>query len=231
MIKIRVDDFPQTKAEPQHTLAAFREFHRELTACTGVRYLLGVIPKRCTPEDLLFLARETDCIIGMHGIFHDEEKLDLWKGEFPPYLPQREICRVLQETAVALDDAIGRRTEIYMPPRNLIDKKTIDVLFDAGFLAFTSGPETPTDLRKSTWKGDNHIAVDCIHSEPPHEYGRTDELLQRNSHLHLIEACEKDWDAVLTLHWTWETNIGLQHMREFFSKIPKKYFKDFDSDD
>lgn len=221
-IRIRVDDFPQTKGEPQHTLEAFREFHRELTACTGVRYLLGVIPKRCTPEDLLFLARETDCDIGMHGIFHDEEKLDVWKNEFPPYLPQRDICRILQETAVALDNALGRRVDVYMPPRNLIDRKTVEVLLDAGFIAFTGGPETPVELRLA-----GNRDVEYLHSEPPFEYGRTDELLQRGAHYRLIEASEAGRDVILTLHWTWETNIGLSHMRSFLQRIPRQHFRDF----
>lgn len=221
MIEIRVDDFPQTKGEPQHTLQAFREFHRELTALTGVRYLLGVIPKRCTPEDLLFLRNETDCVIGMHGIHHDEAKLDMYQNEFPQYFSQQDIGRMLLEASDALDHAIGRRTDVYMPPRNRIDRRTVDVLLDCGFVAYTSGPETPEDLRF----GGGDVLGLC--SMPPDAYGRTDEMLQRGSHLKLIERCETGGDVILTLHWTWETNIGLHHMRAFLSQIPRKYFKDF----
>lgn len=221
-IRIRVDDFPNTKGEPQHTLSAFREFHRTLGECIGgKRYLLGVIPKRCDPDDILFLRNETDCEIGMHGIYHDEEKLDLYRNEFPPYLSQRDVCRYLQESGQALDDAIGRQTTIYMPPRNRIDQRTLDVLVDAGFFAFTSGPETDKTIRTD---------VEEIHSHPLEIcYGRTDELYQKNAHVRLMTLCEVNPTGrfVLTLHWTWETNIGLEHMKKFFAQIPKEHFIDF----
>ncbi len=219
-----MDDFPNTKdnEKDKHSLTAFREFDRCLRECIGgKRYLLGVIPKRCDPDDILFLRNETDCEIGMHGIYHDEALLDLYQNEFPPYLSQRDVCRYLQEASDALDNAIGRRTEIYMPPRNRIDSRTVDVLLDAGFFAFTGGPETPAELRR-----DNEDGVVYYHSEPPHEYGRTDEMFARLTHDHLISRGLTQ-KTVLTLHWTWETNIGLQHMRKFFSQIPAEYFEDF----
>lgn len=221
MIQIRVDDFPHTKGEPQHTLEAFREFHREITACTGVTYLLGVIPGRCTVEDILFLRNETDCVIGMHGIDHDEAKLDLYQNEFPPYYSSRDVGRRILEASDALDAAVGRRTDIYMPPRNRIDRRTVDVLPDCGFVAFTGGPETPNELRNGT------DLLYIIHSEPPHEYGRTDEMYEAGSHVILAEQSEKGRDIVLTLHWTWETNIGLDHMRRFLTAIPRKHYRDF----
>lgn len=222
MIKVRVDDFPNTKGEPQHTLAAFRDFHRCLSECIGGRrYLLGVIPKRCSVEDILFLRNETDCIIGMHGITHDEKMLDLYQNEFPPYLTDDDVGRMLLETANALDQGIGRPVQIYMPPRNRIDRRTIRLLHDCGFYAYTTGPETERELRRVT---DGPFAID---SAPPHEYGRTDEMLQRGSDLLL--RSDTEFDRVLTLHWTWEVNIGLHHMRTFFGNIPKELFADFDA--
>lgn len=230
MLKIRVDDFPNTKdnEKDKHSLAAFREFDRCLRECIGgKRYLLGVIPKRCDPDDILFLRNETDCEIGMHGIYHDEGKLDIYQNEFPPYLSQRDVCRYLQETAEALDNAIGRRTEIYMPPRNRIDQRTLDVLVDAGFLAYTGGPETAVNLRRGSY--DSHDAHPPIyyHSEPPYEYGRTDEMLARGAPEYLLQRVLEGKQVILTLHWTWETNIGLEHMRKFFARIPKEHLEDF----
>lgn len=218
MIRVRVDDFPNTKGEPQHTLAAYREFDRCLRELIGnKRYLLGVIPNRCDVDDILFLRNETDCVIGMHGITHDEKQLDLYQNEFPPFLTQKDVATHLISTVGALDEAIGRDARIYMPPRNRIDKRTVDVLHDIGFFGYTTGSETPENLRL-------HELLSVYHSEPPHEYGRTDEMLKRNSQVHLRAAGE----AVLTLHWTWETNIGLQHMRNFLGQIPKDLFVDFD---
>jgi hypothetical protein len=219
MIRVRVDDFPQTKGEAQHTLAAFREFDlclRELTG--GKRYLLGVIPGRCSPDDLLFLQRETDCVIGMHGTDHDESRLDRNGGsQFEPYLTVRNIQQTLFDHRMALRAAVDRPVDVYMPPRNVIDERVFQAGRAAGFEAFTTGPETSAFLRNawSRW---------VLHSEPPHEYGRTDEMLQRDSDVHL----RGPGDHILTLHWTWETNIGLHHMRRFFERLPRDLFQDFD---
>ena len=229
MIKVRVDDFPQTKGEPQHTLQAFREFDRRLRECIGGRrYLLGVIPGRCSVDDILFLRNETDCVIGMHGTDHDEQKLDRNGGnQFEPYLTSGQIRQQLYELRGNLQYAVGRPVRVYMPPRNVIDKRTADVLHDVGFDAYTGGPETSWAQRQGTWKGDNHVACEYLHSEPPHEYGRTDEMWQRGSHEQLRLRAD-DEDTIITLHWTWETNIGLQHMTKFLTAIPVDRFTDFD---
>ncbi len=220
MIRVRVDDFPQTKGEPQHTLAAFREFDRCLRECIGgKRYLLGVIPGRCTVDDLLFLRRETDCIIGMHGTDHDEARLDRNGGnQFEPYLTVPQIKTVLGANREALSALTDRPVEVYMPPRNVIDERVARAARGSGFESFTTGPETSQMLRM-----DWHRWI--IHSEPPHEYGRTDEMLQRGSH----EYLKRQENVTLTLHWTWETNVGLHHMRRFFAEIPKDRFIDFDA--
>lgn len=225
MIRVRVDDFPNTKdnEKDRHSLAAFREFDRCLRECIGgKRYLLGVIPRRCSVEDVLFLRNETDCEIGMHGVEHDEAKLDIFQNEFAPYLGRQQVGRLLLETSDALQQAVGRRVEIYMPPRNRIDRRTIDLLPECGFYAYTTGPETAVEFRT----GQSEMAF-YLHSDPPHEYGRTDELFTRGSHKVLCQSAQNGMDRILTLHWTWETNIGLDHMRKFFAEIPKEYFKDF----
>lgn len=213
MIRIRVDDFPNTKGEPQHTLAAFKDFDKTLRTYMGAkRYLLGVIPKRCTPEDLVYLRNETDCVIGMHGTDHDEARLDRNSGnQFEPYMTAALISRELGENKRALELAVGRPIMIYMPPRNVIDGKTISVLA-RHFDRFTSGPETDMGILKNT------MGVH-IHSQPPHEYGRTDELYARRSYMELNQRVQQDHDVVLTLHWTWETNIGLDHLKRFMEQI------------
>ncbi|MGD9711018.1 MAG: hypothetical protein AB7V46_03005 [Thermomicrobiales bacterium] len=225
MIRIRVDDFPNTKdgEKDRHSLAAFREFHRCLSGLIGgATYLLGVIPKRCSVEDILFLRNETNCVIGMHGIDHDESKLDVYQNEFPPFMTANDIGSQLLRASTALDSGIGRRTEIYMPPRNRIDARTVGILQDCGFHAYTTGPETPAELRTTPDDGRPFP----IHSEPPHEYGRTDEMWARGSH-EILLARGALHETILTLHWTWETNIGLDHMRRFLGFFPPHYFGDF----
>jgi len=221
MIRVRVDDFPNTKdkEKDRHSLDAFRTFHRCLSECIGgKRYLLGVIPKRCSVDDILFLRNETDCVVGMHGIYHNEEKLDIYQNEFPPYLSQREIAREIMDASAKLEDAVERPIYTYMPPRNRIDGKTLSVLGECLFTDFTVGPETGAlpehDLNQITYT--------------PWAYGRTDEMLMQDVPVRLEAASAQGEDLVLTLHWTWETNIGLSHMKEFFSRIPTKHFKDFD---
>lgn len=220
MISVRVDDFPHTKGEPQHTLEAFRRFDLCLRECIGgKRYILGVIPGRCTTDDLNFIRDETDCVVGMHGINHDESKLDLYGNEFPPFLSAEQIRSELKASVSALEKSVSRKIDIYMPPRNAIDGRTLSVLHSCGFERFTSGPGTSLMVIKNT------IGIH-IDSRLPHEYGRTDEMLSRGHRDVLISRALTE-KIVLTLHWTWETNIGLDHMVKFFSQIPKDYFEDF----
>lgn len=224
-LRVRVDDYPFNKSEERwrHNPDSFRNFHRALSELIGNRrYLLGVIPKKSSPEDLLIVSNETDCVVGMHGIEHDEQKLDLYQNEFEPFLTRDVICDRLSEARVALQDAVGRAVRIYMPPRNRIDRKTRSILPEAGFDWYTTGPETSEEHRTGPQFG----AV-YLHSEPPYEYGRTDEMLQRGA-VEYLKYHGHYRNVVLTLHWTWETNIGLEHMRALFDKLPKELFKDFD---
>lgn len=220
MIAVRVDDFPQTKGESQHSLSAFREFNRELVSAIGLgnRYLLGVIPGRCSVDDVMFLRNETDCVIGMHGIDHDEGLLDVHRNEFPSYLSKLDVRKRLIEARTALELGVGRPVTIYMPPRNLIDMRTASVL-NGQFRYYTGGPETDRSVidRFPT----------CIMSMPPFEYGRSDELLHYRAHEKLVEKSDAGHIVVLALHWTWETNIGLEHMKRFLSQIPSHHFMDF----
>lgn len=225
MIRIRIDDFPNTKGEPQHTLAAFREFHKCLSECIGgKRYLLGVIPGRCSVDDILFLRNETNCIIGLHGTDHAEARLDRNGGnQFEPYALVCEVRRELMGAHTALKEAVGRAIKIYMPPRNVIDARTLEILRSESPIQWvTSGPETEKFLQKK------YFGNRWIHSEPPHEYGRTDEMYSRGSHDILLGRGMAQ-NTVLTLHWTWEVNIGLHHMSKFFSSLPTDYFEDFDA--
>ena len=157
----------------------------------------------------------------MHGILHDEAWLDKYQNEFPPYLSQREIARKLMEAADSLEQAVGRDVRIYMPPRNRIDRRTAEVLMDCGFWGYTTGPETDAELRQ-------HSDLVVFHSEPPGEYGRTDEMWLKNSHHQLRLRADAE-ETVLTLHWTWETNIGLSHMVKFLTAIPVQRFGSFDA--
>lgn len=219
MLRFRVDDYPQTKGEPQHTPTAFREFHRCLSECLGgKRYLLGVIPGRCTVDDLLLIRNETDVVVGMHGINHDEKRLDLIQSEFPYWMAGTHIIAELRKYREPLELAVGRPVTVYMPPRNYITQGHVLAMPLAGFDYFTTGPETEPAVREM---------AGAIDSQPPHAYGRTDEMLTRGSDK-VLTAMAMNNEVVVALHWTWETNIGLTHMRRFFEGIPKDLIADFD---
>ena len=238
-LRIRVDDFPHTKGEPQHTLEAFRRFDRLLRDLTGGRkYLLGVIPQRCTREHLDFLRHETDCEVGLHGVTHDEKKFDCYQNEFPPFMSRGAIKDQLLANCAYVEGAIDRRVKAYMPPRNRVDSRTLWAAWDAGFAHFTGGPETDPAVRaaygsaavKARENGDPSAwpPLDYHHSEPPYEYGRTDEIIKLPSDpAHYLHFHGVHRNMVLTLHWTWEVNIGLEHMEALLRKIPKDAYGDF----
>ncbi len=227
-ISVRVDDFPLTKDEEsgRHTLKAYHEFHERLSDLIGGnRYLLGVIPGRCGGEEWNFLEESVGIEVGMHGIDHNESRMDLWQNEFHPSMNREGIRIALEQSRLTLQNETNRPVGVYMPPRNRIDRRTVDVLPAAGFHAYTAGPETAEEFRT----GPHPNGLRYIVSHAPHEYGRTDEMLQRLSHEYLIARCLNGQDTVLTLHWTWQCNLNNHYsdMDEFFSKIGTNFFTNF----
>ncbi len=233
MIKVRIDDFPSTRGESQHSIESFRLFNKTLSECIGgKRYLLGVIPGRCTPDHILMLRNETDCVIGMHGTDHDEERLNRNNGnQFENWYTADGIRKILLENREALQAGVGRKVDIYMPPRNVIDRRTIGAAFLAGFNAITTGPET--NISADDKLGNGLQIIKRYHSNKPHEYGRSDELFAQNSHLQLsvMPGPLDKQETILTLHWTWERNISsfYRDMILFLTSIPTDRFVDFDS--
>lgn len=236
MIKIRVDDFPNTKGEPQHTLDAFAKFNDTLLELTGgKKYLLGVIPSRLNTEAVHFLRNESHCIVGMHGVDHDERCLDAYNNEFPSYLTQYDVRFKMQRGKDIVENI--RKSTIYMPPRNIIDKRTWDAAKECGFRYYTVGPETKF-FAKDEFGKKEYIGgpTKCYENDDNGKlmittgyknlYGRTDEISCAN----YSQYVTKKEAYVLTLHWTWETNIGLEHMKRFFRTSDKDYILDFDSD-
>lgn len=219
MIRIRVDDFPHTKGEPQHSIENFRKFERVIRDIVGVNFLLGVIPNRLEGEHIRYLRDESSAVIGMHGVSHDENSLNIHQNEFPPVIFSDDaVLDILRDTRGMLAVQVGSPVDVYMPPRNIIDQRTIDAARQAGFSAFTGGPETDLNLIREN--------PDIILSRVPHEYGRSDEMLKRMSHVHLVNIGQSE-TVTLTFHWTWEVNIGLNHLVTFLRNIPSGLFMDF----
>lgn len=216
MIRLRVDDYPSSKPDEfwKHNFDNYVKFHDTIRKHTEASYLLGVIPKHTTDEDLRKLSELSGIIIGMHGVEHDER----FQNEFRPYLTINDRVKVLTAGRSRLRGLVNQEVDIYLPPHNVIDDNTRTALQLSGFSAFTGGPET--DL---TLPGLFDGSIKYLHSQAPLEYGRSDELLQRGSAKYLMNkmasANPSDWDIYLTLHWTWEYNIGLEHLDRYLAEI------------
>lgn len=215
-IRLRVDDFPGTKPEEfyRHNLDNYKRFDEVLERNGAGDYILGFIPAHCTREMLEWICENPRIVLAVHGIEHDESrKNDLeFKTEDEIY---RDLCMVRSTMA----NEFFRDVRIYMPPHNVFDVKTLKAMKRAGFDAITGGPETdPMLATRAITEG-----LEYLHSLFPYEYGRSDELMQRGS-VEFLEAKEKAGrDSILTLHWTWEWNIGLDNLDLYLSRL-RPYF-------
>ena len=210
MIRIRVDDYPFVKPEEvdRHSRQAFSEFHETIRKHTRAKYLLGVIPSRLGYSayvDPLLDATEAGIVVGMHGINHDER----FPNEFRDHMTVVDRTNALVDARKRLSDLCGQDVVHYIPPHNCLDGRTYQALEKAGFKHVYGGPGTVY------WPPKN-IGFDFHYSAEPLEYGRSDELLQRGSVRHLWD---KDEVVYLTLHWTWENNIELEHLDRYLAQI------------
>jgi hypothetical protein len=222
-VQLRVDDYPYTKPEEawRHTPQAFAAFDD----CIPVRYLLGVIPGNLGPpvDDRHSILRNGKIEVGMHGINHTERFLDIMGGnEFGAVLPGRHLSMLRHGASIfethKVDPAL-----VYMPPRNVIDERTVEACRQHGFLAITAGPETAESICGKI----EEAGMTCLLSLPPLEYGRSDELLQRGAVKYLYDAHERGFIVTLGLHWTWESNIGLGTLVELVGLL-RPILRDFD---
>lgn len=216
MIQIRVDDFPWTKEEEKdkHSLSSFSSF-LDILFKYNCKPIIGVIPNNCTEEDYKFLRDTHDISIGMHGINHDETRLD----EFSHWETKSDIKKKLNFFKNVLELKTDKACKVYMPPHNFINIKTLQALQETKFKAFTGGPGTLVSLQRP------YGNLVYIHSAKPFEYGRSDEMNSRETLEYLLGIPEEKL-TTLTLHWTWEYNIGLENLDLFLSKISEKLSKE-----
>lgn len=201
MIRLRVDDFPGTKPDEfwRHNLDNYKRFH-DIVIKRVPEYVLGVIPRHTTDDHLRWLGQQQEIIVALHGVHHDER----FPNEFRDFQTEEDIYQALLSAKRPLDELVGP-VKTYIPPHNVFDQKTCRALERAGFKNICGGPGSPP------WAGSN---LNYFYSAEPLEYGRSDELRQRGS----VEYLEKT-DAVLTLHWTWEWNIGLENLQRYLFQL------------
>jgi hypothetical protein len=214
----RVDDFLYTKPEEQwrHNLENFKKFHAVMFSHARY-YTLGVIPKNVTEDQLVWLGEHPSIEIAQHGILHDER----FPNEFRDWHTEDQIFHLLHQNKVWLEQWSGREIVSYIPPHNVFDRKTVNALKRAGFRNIHCGPGSEFEM--SMYSFDQGIHT--VPSFPPY-YGRSDEMLQRGT----VEALKEEVSIrenpfcsfgpiTVTLHWTWETNIGLEHLDRFLTAI------------
>jgi hypothetical protein len=220
MLRLRIDDYPGAKPAEfdKHNLKNFLKFYDLLDKRVGKQFLLGVIPKHTADAELIFIGALPNVVVGMHGIDHDERFLN----EFRNHLTTKDVTTKLKNSRERLQHLTKQNVDVYMPPHNIVDIRTLKACDQAGFKAFTSGPET--DL--FDFDGAPYRARE-LYSEAPLEYGRSDELLQRGSIKHLTDRCFAGETVYLTLHWTWEWNIGLEHLDRYLAEL-SGCFENFD---
>ena len=214
MLYCRVDDFPYTKPEEaeKHSFESFKLFDAVMKK-HGLPYYLGVIPNNTTSEQLTWFSErdQKNIKIAMHGVCHDER----YENEFNDWMTADDIFRIILSARCPMVFYSGQEIDTYIPPHNVIGGCTLNALKRAGFNKVLCGPGTEDYVLEY---GRKVFEFDMVYSKPPLEYGRTDELLKTKS-AEYINAATKNRDVYLCLHWTWENNIGLEHLDEYLSSI------------
>lgn len=218
MIMIRVDDYPGTKADEfwKHNKKSFERFDNLVQEIVGKKYLLGVIPAHTSDEELQWLGQR-NIVVGMHGTDHDER----YQNQFSDHWTKNDIVRSLVHHRTRMKDLTRQTVDVYLPPHNAVNLKTLSALAATKFKAFTSGPggllEESCEYTIAMYDERITWTMKCLHSNAPLEYGRSDELLERGAVDYLL--ANRDKEIYLTLHFPWEINIGLEYLRVFLEKI------------
>lgn len=221
MIRLRVDDYPGTKPEEfcRHNLENFKRFH-EVVAGFVPWYVLGVIPRHVSDDDLRWLGAQREVVVALHGIDHDER----FPNEFRDHMTELDRRHAIQRARGRFQLLTGQPVVDYIPPHNVIDRKTVDALYHTGFKTLHIGPGSEGDASLYA-QMERHLHV--APSFPPHFYGRTDEMLARCSPAVIrkdVELRSRPFssmgpDTWVTLHWTWEHNVGLETLSEFLAQL------------
>mgnify|MGYP001587547420 CR=1 FL=1 len=211
MLCLRVDDFPGTKPEEfwRHNLDNFKRFNAVLEK-HQLGYTIGVIPRYTNDDQLRYLAGLQHVEVALHGINHDER----FPNEFRDHQTENDVYQAIRSAVAPLDEICGP-VKKYIPPHNVIDRKTVNALHRAGFECVMGGPGSDMEVLKYCYSRN----MGHVYSTEPLEYGRSDELLQRGSVEHLRNEVNRRFPVWLTLHWTWEWNIGLENLDKYLVEL------------
>lgn len=214
---LRVDDFPGTKPEEfwKHNLDNFKAFH-EVVSKYVPEYILGVIPRHTTPQMVDYLESTDGVRVALHGVDHDER----FPNEFREHETKEDIFNKLVSARQPFQKCNGAfEVTDYIPPHNVVDNRTLDALKLAGFRRVLCGPGT---MEPQMGYGTS-IGLNMRYSSHPTWYGRSDEMLVSGAPRRIKEEAEHFSESVLTIHWPWEWNIGLQHLDTFLHQISEVF--------
>lgn len=213
-ILLRVDDFPGVKPEEfwKHNLENFKVFDALLEKHGIEEYIVGVIPRYTKPEHIEWLSQNPRIEVALHGVNHDNR----FPSEFRDHETEDDIYRKLLSAKEPLKRCNGYGdVHVYIPPFNAIDIKTCRALKRANFTTVLCGPGTDRTVIDAM--GDELLFV---YSRHPVWYGRSDEMLNRDSAAERIrDEIDDVKNRCVTLHWTWEWNIGLDHLDRLLREI------------
>lgn len=219
-LNIRVDDFPGTKIKEfdKHNTKNFFKFHDTLLSSNIKKYVLGIIPRHTADTDLHLLSKQESIIPALHGVFHFEpgEEDYFSDNEFRPYDTNDDVKMFLLDAKLRFQTVMDKEIFDYIPPHNVLDIKTCKALCDLGFKNVYGGPGTESVAISFVKK----YNMNMRYSKWPVEYGRSDELLNRdNSVSYINNKLAKNEDVWLTLHWPWEYNIGFDNLKNYLSRL------------
>lgn len=210
VISFRVDDFPGTKPDEfwRHNLDNFKRFD-EVMRKHCADYTLGVIPRYTIERDIEWMAKNELLHVALHGRHHDER----YPNEFREYETEETILHELTSLKGPLDQCNPRGVDTYIPPHNVVDKKTVRALVGAGFKHLWGGPGSDRDVMAYA----DSLGLQSRYYQDPFEYGRSDELIDRGS----VKYITDKWtdDSHVCLHWTWEWNIGLKSLDTYLTML------------
>jgi hypothetical protein len=220
-LNIRVDDFPGTKVSEfdKHNLENYLKFHDVLMNNGVKQYVLGIIPRHTKDKELLVINQIDSIIPALHGVFHFErgEEDYVSDNEFRPYDTIKDIELFLLDAKLRFESVMQRDIFDYIPPHNVLDKKTCFVLNNLGIKNVYGGPGTDYEVYDFV---KNNSKLEMRYSKWPFEYGRSDELLNRDKSVEYINnRLKNNEDVWLTLHWPWEWNIGLDNLQKYLSQL------------
>lgn len=217
---IRVDELPHAQAteDPERFgTGQFARFHAVLRDA-GVPYLLAVLPRAplayldpeekrwreidATERDLLADLRRDGITFATHALDHRTRSADPRKHSELLGLSEDELEDRLA-TADAVLDELALPHDVFVPPFNRFAHRQWRVLARR-YEVVCGGPETVRLMgwhRAPLWRG-NAVYLPC--HDPL--YGRAEVLVPQVQRL-----VAENWAVwvPLTLHWSWETDRGL----------------------